>query len=205
MNSFRSFRLISIGMAASVLLLLPIAVCAGTLCGTVRDLSTGSVVARAGIFLRTTGGDYTGLYGATDSAGFFCIDPVPAGLYDIEVRVDNYMVAYTRNVEVTEAPTSVDIDLTNSRFLFAPPRPNPGKDHVAFHVTLGEPVPLKLRIFDVRGRLVREWGGHVNSAGDRVIEWDFRDRSGRPVPPGLYFARVDAGDIRLTRTVVRME
>jgi len=79
-------RGVATALSALSLLFHATAIFAGTICGTVTDAVTGSRVNKAGIFVRTTSGEYTGLYGATDAIGEFCIDEVPAGVYDLEVR-----------------------------------------------------------------------------------------------------------------------
>ena len=75
---------------------------AGILCGTVRDAVTANPIVGAGIFLRQTTGQYTGFNGATDATGHYCISGIPAGTYDLEVRLDDYQVAYRRGVVVND-------------------------------------------------------------------------------------------------------
>ncbi len=50
--------------------------------------------------------------------------------------------------------------------------------------------PRTIRIFDVSGRLLARYG--VGPGYEGVTPWDGRDRYGRRVPPGLYFARFEA-------------
>ena len=49
--------------------------------------------------------------------------------------------------------------------------------------------PATLSILDVSGRLVR----HLEGKAGAGFVWDGRDDGGRPVPPGLYVHRWDAG------------
>jgi flagellar hook assembly protein FlgD len=58
-------------------------------------------------------------------------------------------------------------------------------------------------MFDITGRLVRvlEAAGAARS-GPRSVEWDGRDRSGRPVPAGVYLARTDGDSGRQEGRVV---
>jgi hypothetical protein len=55
-------------------------------------------------------------------------------------------------------------------------------------------------IFDVSGRLRRELAVGADSAG--TVQWDGRDRDGRRVSPGLYFARLEAGGARAEARLV---
>jgi hypothetical protein len=174
---------------------------AGTICGTVRDAMTSGPVDKAGIFVRTLAGAYTGCYGATDATGNFCINGIPTGTYDLEFRVDDYATGYIRNVEVTNEPTSVQIEL-DVPFYFAPPWPNPAQGGISFRFRAGEGAPLRLLIFDPAGRLVRGWSDPAGSSGERFFLWNLTDQNGTRVPSGVYFARLSAGDIHLVRSIV---
>lgn len=67
--------------------------------------------------------------------------------------------------------------------------PTPGAASLAFRVERAGPVSV--RVFDVRGTLVRTLFSGESPAGSRVLRWDGRDRSGAPAPSGLYFFRVE--------------
>jgi hypothetical protein len=178
---------------------------AGTICGTIRDGTTGENIARAGIFIRTQAGAYTGHHGATDETGAFCIDDIPPGTYDLEVRVDDYAVGYIRGVEVTGEVTSVEHDITDSEFYFAPPWPNPAQGGINFRLRTGKPQPVRLLVYDAAGRLVRGWNDSAGSTGERNFVWDLRNSVGARVPSGVYFVRLSAGTIDLTRSVVILQ
>ena len=199
-------RRIAVPLALAALLaaafVLPAA--AGTLCGTVRDRVTSNPVAHAGVFLRTPAGAYTGIYGATDAAGAFCIASVAAGTYDIEVLVDNYQVAYLRGVVVTSSGTDVDLSATLRGLRFAAPAPNPARVSTRFAWTLPAPGHVRLSIFDLRGRLVRAWASDDLPAGEHFQQWDLTDASGRAVGAGVYFVHLDTATGRLVRALVRM-
>jgi len=64
--------------------------------------------------------------------------------------------------------------------------------------------PLTLTVFDSRGRVVRRLleAERVDSA--RSIPWDGRDDAGRPLPGGVYFLSLRAGDATASQRVVRM-
>jgi len=57
----------------------------------------------------------------------------------------------------------------------------------------------KVGIYDVLGRLVRDWRVGF---GEGELEWDGRDRFGRFVSSGVYFVRLEVGDISRTKKVV---
>jgi hypothetical protein len=176
---------------------------AGTLCGTVTDRQTSAPVAHAGIFVRTQAGAYTGYYGATDLAGSFCIPAIPAGTYDVEVRVDDYQVAYLRGVIVNASSTGVDIGASPVAVRFAAPTPNPARLTTRLRWTLASSARVAVSIHDVSGRFVRGWSAASLPPGEHLLDWDLRDARGRAVGPGTYFVRLDAAGVRLTRTLVR--
>lgn len=174
---------------------------AGTLCGTVRDAQTQAPVARAGVFLRTTAGAYTGLHAATANDGGFCLNDVPAGTWDLEVRVDDYAVAWLRNVVVTDGASGVDLVVPAPSFRLALPYPNPAHGRVWFRFDLRESGPARLVVHDLRGRLVRGWESDL-AAGEHEVPWDLRAAGGAAVADGIYFVRLTAGGQTRERTLV---
>lgn len=199
-QSRRTLRFLPL-IATCSLLLAARPVSAGTICGTVRDAITAIPIGMAGVFVRTPSGEYTGYHGATNDLGEFCIDEIPPGTYDLEVRVDNYMTGYLRNVEVSDDPTSVQIGLAVPVY-FAPPWPNPAQGAISFRFRAGENAPVRLLIFDPAGRLVRGWSDPDGTSGDRLFVWNLTDYHGAPIPSGVYYVRFSAGDINFTRSIV---
>ena len=55
-------------------------------------------------------------------------------------------------------------------------------------------IPVKLRIYDVNGRLIRTLAEGDRAAGPHFAFWDGRDDHGRDVAAGPYFARLEAGN-----------
>ena len=183
--------------------LAPAASRAGSLCGTVRDTQTNAPVAEAGIFVRTSAGAYTGIHGASDLAGAFCIHDIPQGTYDLEVRVDDHQVAYVRGV-VIGVTTAVEITAGDAGLQLLRPAPNPARDRTRIAWTLPAPARVKLAIYDVRGGLVRGWSSAMLPAGAHAIEWDLRDAHRRTVAAGTYFVHLEAGGARRLRSIVRI-
>jgi hypothetical protein len=58
-----------------------------------------------------------------------------------------------------------------------------------------------VRVFDMRGRLVRVLGG---GGGATRVAWDGRDMNGAAVAPGAYLITGRVGDARFTRKAVRV-
>jgi hypothetical protein len=73
----------------------------------------------------------------------------------------------------------------------ARPRPNPARDPLALHFALAHEGRVRLAIYDVTGRPVRELATGVRPAGEQTVTWDLRDATGHRVDAGVYFARVE--------------
>ena len=194
--SVRRMRLVGVAFVL-FFLVPPAAVLAGTICGTVRDASSGFPIPRAGVFLRETSGIYTGLHTASDSIGVYCIDGISPGVYDLEYRVDNYLIDYVRDVAVNDEQVGINMDLVASRWhLVAWPNPSSSRVFLEFSTDTSDLV--RVEVFDVRGRRVRGWEG--NGGENTTMTWNFRDAAGRLVPAGVYFARLSGGrQTRVTR------
>ena len=81
--------------------------------------------------------------------------------------------------------------------------PNPAFGPVSIAFTLPGGAPLKLDVYDVRGRHVRTLARESSDSGTRT--WDGADASGRRVPPGLYFVELRSGATVDRARVVRLE
>ena len=60
--------------------------------------------------------------------------------------------------------------------------------------TLPERARVRLDIHDVRGRRVARLLDSEREAGRLSVVWNGRDGDGRPLPSGVYFARLSAGE-----------
>lgn len=69
---------------------------------------------------------------------------------------------------------------------------------IRFVVPGGPPRAYSLRIYDVRGALVRELGAGTIGGGVHEVRWDGRDGRGATVSSGVYLYRVAAGAESLT-------
>lgn len=72
----------------------------------------------------------------------------------------------------------------------AAPNPAIGKARILF--TLPAPGRVRLRTHDVAGRCVRELVSGELPAGEKTYTWDVSEGSGRAIPTGVYFARLES-------------
>ncbi len=161
---------------------------AGSVCGRVTDAETGRPVARAGVFVRTPDGAYTGRVGASDDTGAYCVPDVAPGTYDLEIRHDDYALRYVRGVIVDDPVTGVDAALASTGLTLEPPRPNPARRSLSF--AFRADTDARVVVHDVQGRFVHGWTA-TGGASLRQVDWDLRDRSGNPLASGIYWLRLE--------------
>jgi len=81
--------------------------------------------------------------------------------------------------------------------------PNPFNPLTEIRFTLGQPTEARLAVYDARGQLVRVLGSGLFAAGTQAVDWNGTDESGRQLPSGIYFARLDAaGAVQTTKLVL---
>jgi len=94
--------------------------------------------------------------------------------------------------------------------VFASNYPNPFNPdtqiriHVPAHIVAsGERV--NVRIYDVRGALVRELFAGPASSGQIQVHWNGTNASGNPVASAYYYALIQAGQARTTLKLVLLK
>lgn len=85
-----------------------------------------------------------------------------------------------------------------------PNTPNPFRDQTTIRFELAQPGQVALRIYDVRGALVRWLTEGPFTAGTHTLEWDGRDEHGRTTRPGVFFLRLEVDGRSLMRRVVHL-
>jgi hypothetical protein len=80
--------------------------------------------------------------------------------------------------------------------------PNPVSVKALLAFSLSHPATTSLALYDVSGRRVKTLTQGPREAGYHIIHWDGDDEAGHPVPPGIYFYRLNAGEFTQTRSMV---
>jgi hypothetical protein len=85
-----------------------------------------------------------------------------------------------------------------------PARPNPfvGESEITF--ALPAPERVTLRVYDVRGRLVRTLVNEPRGVGVHRATWDGRDDRGRDLASGVYLVQFRAGVVTRTERLLRI-
>jgi hypothetical protein len=84
----------------------------------------------------------------------------------------------------------------------APVAPNPSRGSAFLRFTTPIAGAVRLALYDAAGRLVRTLVEGELPAGDHQIRWDGRDRAGRHLPAGAYYARLESAGEARSRSLV---
>lgn len=80
--------------------------------------------------------------------------------------------------------------------------PNPFNPETQLELSLPQRTSVSIKIFDLKGRLVRTLFSGELQAGTETFKWEGRDNEGRRTGSGVYFAQVLAGEKSLTNRLV---
>jgi M6 family metalloprotease-like protein len=131
------------------------------------------------------GPDPSGL--AYDGEFFWVADVATDSLYGLEIGPTG----------AAESPARLTSDMALRN------RPNPSRGEVTFSYavkTRGNHVTLA--IYDAAGARIRTLVDEPLSPGTHLATWDSRDDKGGQVPSGVYFSKLEAGEIMTVRKVM---
>jgi hypothetical protein len=100
--------------------------------------------------------------------------------------------------------TPAPVVTESAGFRLGPARPSPFADATSLRFRVPERESVTIDVFNVRGQLVRHLVDDVLDAGEHVRRWDGRSDGGAAVSSGIYFYRMQAGEFRATRKLVRV-
>lgn len=84
----------------------------------------------------------------------------------------------------------------------APPAPNPVRGRASIAFSLDVERDVRLAVYDVMGRQVSMLVDGHRTAGTHTFVWDDRDAQRRTVACGVYYLRLDVGDVHVSRSLV---
>lgn len=83
--------------------------------------------------------------------------------------------------------------------------PNPFNPTTGFSFTVPVSGLVKVRVYDAMGNLVKELFNNTVEQGTYKVSWNADDANGRKVASGIYFYKLEAGSIVLTKKMVLMK
>ncbi|NNF08606.1 MAG: T9SS type A sorting domain-containing protein [Candidatus Eisenbacteria bacterium] len=81
--------------------------------------------------------------------------------------------------------------------------PNPTRGAAFVDFQLERPGKVSAKIFDIRGRILRQYNQELQTSGSGRVVWDGTDERGREVAGGVYFIQVKSQEFTTTRRVLR--
>ncbi len=178
--------------------------------GTVGDTARISGVTTSGLLntnigLYPPGGAAAVVYTSADLATHVLTS---TGYYTVvmeDVALDHtgaYEIRVTGAGGVVGIGDGPDGGVISDRAVLHPGSPTPFADATTIGFALPAGLPVELRIFDVRGALVRTLTRGSLEAGPHRAVWDGRGDGGARVPSGVYYAELRAGRDVLRRRLV---
>jgi len=83
--------------------------------------------------------------------------------------------------------------------------PNPFNPSTVIPFTLPEPGRVRLRVYDASGELVATLIDGLRPAGRQQVAWDGRGSGGQVLASGIYFCRLEAAELVLTRKMILLK
>lgn len=83
--------------------------------------------------------------------------------------------------------------------------PNPFNPTTTIKIALPEAAQLTLKIYNIRGQLVRTLINSNMEAGYHLVQWDGMSDTGTKVASGMYFYRISAGSFVQTKKMILMK
>ena len=104
-----------------------------------------------------------------------------------------------------DASAGTHAEVVETRF-FVEGQPNPFGAHLEIRYSIpgthDSGIPGSMKIYDVRGREVKNLLAGVRSPGPARLAWDGTYPDGSLAPSGIYFVNLVAGDSKVVKKVV---
>jgi hypothetical protein len=131
----------------------------------------------------------------------------PAGFEPGTVLYYSYTLISAAGVESPRSPEVEfevpDVPAQVTRLL--PSVPNPFNPRTRIRFAVAEAGPVRVAIYDVTGRLIRDLVSESMNAGSHEEVWQGRDNNGRQVPSGAYYVRLVTPDGTDSRKIMLLK
>ncbi|MCD4829310.1 MAG: CapA family protein [Candidatus Cloacimonetes bacterium] len=118
----------------------------------------------------------------------------PNDWYWVQIRTDTQLaeatLTYTETTWDDIIVSHDNNDAPSVRATLERNRPNPFNPETTFAFSMAQPGRATLKLYNVRGRLVRTLSDESLPVGQHEVLWNGHDNNGRPVATGVYFYRL---------------
>lgn len=111
--------------------------------------------------------------------------------------------AYVYSLVSTNAPEEKDNQPTS--FELSQNYPNPFNPTTTIRYSLSKREKVTLEIFNLLGERVKVLADEMQTAGEHLAVWDGKDKSGRGLPSGIYFYRLQGEDFSETKKMLLLK
>jgi hypothetical protein len=142
-----------------------------------------------------------------DLHGEFIGDRIPWPFFRHDVRNTGRFDSELLTIGIADPPEAAPAAAAVPVLYPAYPNPFNPQTTIRFLVPgeAGASRPVRLRIFDVSGRLVRELANGPFGTGEQTLTWDGRVGTGGRAPSGAYFLRLEVSGKALTSKVTLIQ
>lgn len=136
------------------------------------------------------------------------VAPDTVVVFDSEGNVENsYQVgAIPGDLEFVNEPSSVkETELVAVDFSLEQNYPNPFNPTTNIQYNIPKNTFVKLSVYNILGKHIIDLVNENQNAGLQNVQWNALDKNGLAVPTGVYFYRLESGDVNLTRKMVLMK
>jgi hypothetical protein len=126
----------------------------------------------------------------------------------IGTYVDNVLTYRVDGFSMYKSPSTLaieDSDPVPMEYALRQNYPNPFNPTTTFDFTLEAVGPVNMIVYDLAGHKVRNLVDESMSPGTHSVTWDGRDDAGIQMSAGVYFYRLTAGTITLTKKMMLMK
>lgn len=172
----------------------------GTLSGVVSGPG-GSPIAGAMI----SAGGFSASSGAN---GAYSLSLSP-GTWQVSCEISGYFTQVVSNIIITAGETNTqnfdmspvslaDSVIPSPQLMLTNPSPNPFSDYTSISYNAKHPGLTKARVYDIKGRLITT----LRPSTDASVVWDGRNSSGELCANGVYYIKVDSGNLTEVKKTV---
>lgn len=160
------------------------------------------------------------LNGSVESSNgdLFVVD-LPTGIQRaliIDVSGDDIEIEFSGNTEIISAKANgSNLSITSvgdaessampDEFKLEQNYPNPFNPTTNIRYSIFETNTVKITIFDIMGRVIKELVNEVKDAGTYTVTWNGRDNAGQMATSGLYLYRIEAGTFTDVKRMMLMK